>query len=218
MASAGDIFTFLGVAFKTVQYFQGIRRAPKERDTVLEQINSLVSVFSDLKGLNPLMTIGLSKQDQDRLRSLIDQIDPKLEQLRQDLLQKPKRFDEFYTRFRWPSTKAEVQAELADLESAVRNIKRCQEMATAKRSAWNEIRRLLRPNIAEKVRDTPYIDKVTQGTGEGLLRSKEFEDWKTAKNGVLWCNGPREYSCSLVKRCAILTCQQRALVRLDKCE
>lgn len=191
MASAGDVVTLLGIAFKATQYFRGVHRAPKERDALLHQINSLLSMFEDLKNLTAFMTMGSSKQDRARLRSLIDRLDPELQDLRKHLRQKPKCFDEFYTRFRWPTTKTDVQEKLAELESAVRNIKRCQDIARAKREAWNGLRRWIRPEIAGKLRNTPYIDRIASGTGEALLRSKEFADWRTTNNGVLWCNGPR---------------------------
>lgn len=218
MASAGDIITIVEKAGKAVQYFQGIRSAPKERNALLEQVDGLQSLFKGLKDINFLITMDLSKEDQDRLCGFINKLDPQLQHLHQDLRQKPKRFDEFWTRLRWPGKKAEVQQSLTDLKSAVDTIQRYQDMANAKREAWNRIREWIRPDIAEQVRTTPYINEITKGTGEGLLRSKQFEEWRATENGVLWFNGHRKHPQSWAPLGGILTCQQRALAKLDKCK
>lgn len=36
-----------------------------------------------------------------------------------------------------------------------------------------------------------------RGTGQWLLESKEFLNWRSGANGVLWCSGMRKYSTCL---------------------
>lgn len=192
MASAGDIITFLGIAVKAVQYLQDVRHGSKERDALSDHITSLRAIFAGRESVNPLVATDLSKEEQENAWNLINQLNPRLHDLQQDLDQKPKPFNELWARVRWPSRKTEVRQNLTDLENAINNIKSFQDLATLKRSEWNRVRKWIRPEIADQV-SRPYFESVTPDTGKGLLSSDEFEDWERSSNGILWCNGPRKY-------------------------
>ncbi|KAI0153404.1 hypothetical protein BJ166DRAFT_356120 [Pestalotiopsis sp. NC0098] len=187
MASIGDVASLIQKIPDVIDWCQGVHFAPKERRALTEQINILRLTFNGLRDNQLLLLVSVLEHEQ--LKDTIALLDPRLESLQKELSKSSKRWKGYLKRLQWPTKKADVQARITDLRQTVHDIKAFQEIAQTGQEERERIRSWLEPSIAKKLHDTNYVRHVANGTGEGLLHSKEFKDWLSTRNGVLWCNG-----------------------------
>jgi hypothetical protein len=192
MASVGDIFAIIEKGINAIEYLQGMRLAPKQRAALQDKIGvslHLLNALAELQAWTPSDSEGSHQQGQ-----ALESFKTEIHNLQETLGTSPNWLKRVIKRALWPRKQIEIQAKVNDLQQALGAIKAYQELSKEQQLVWKQIREWLTPRLAENLMRTQYPVQVTQGTGEGLLRSTEFREWiSTKKGGVLWCCGQRKY-------------------------
>lgn len=108
MASPGDILALTELGFKALEYLEGIHRAPKERNDLVKEIETLQSLLKQLNVIDALKK-NSSAPERDEFQPLAQDFDSMLPKVRKKLSERNSRPREILARIRWPQEKAGVQ-------------------------------------------------------------------------------------------------------------
>ena len=197
-------------AFQIISYINTVKEGGKQRMRILTELNSLWMV---LKLVEAHFETEDEELDQTWIKAiavlsedsgLFDQIGEILESLNKKL--QPKMgFRKAIQSVRWPFDKPEVDTLVSQLDRLKNgiNLALTSTSALAIREIHTDTKSLRSVAAVAETKaylawisslnflkqQSEFIRQARQGTGEWFLKRKDFQKWKDAETGMLWCPG-----------------------------